>query len=152
MRQPLEKSLRARALEALARREYSRVELARKLAVHAVDEVALEQLLDNLQSRGWLSDARYAEQRANSRQSRYGGQKIAYELRQQGVAETLISATLATLECTETDRARHVWEKKFGAVATTAKQRGQQIRFLQSRGFDLEVIYQVINGHGNTAT
>ena len=147
-----EKSLRARALDALARREYSRVELARKLAAHAVDEVELEQLLDDLQSRGWLSDVRYAEQRANSRQSRYGGQKIAYELRQQGVAETLISATLNTLKSTEIDRACHVWEKKFGAVATTAKQRGQQIRFMQSRGFDLEVIYQVLNGRTNVTT
>lgn len=145
MRSPVEKSLRARALDALARREYSRLELARKLGVYAGDDAELEQLLDDFQTRGWLSDARYAEQLAHARQARFGSQKIAYELREQGVTEALVGATLATLKVTEVERARQVWEKKFGAPAITAKQRGQQIRFLQSRGFPLDVIYPIIN-------
>ncbi len=37
MRNPPEKSLRSRALEALSRREHSRTELARKLAAHTVN-------------------------------------------------------------------------------------------------------------------
>ncbi|MHB1678183.1 MAG: recombination regulator RecX [Sulfuriferula sp.] len=141
----MEKSLRVRALDALARREHSRVELARKLATHGVDEGELAQLLDDLEARGWLSDARYAEQRAQGRQLRYGSQKIAYELREQGVAETLVSATLDALKATEMERARMVWEKKFGVRAVTAKERAQQIRFLQMRGFDLNVIYPILN-------
>ena len=145
MRPVVEKSLRARALDALARREHTRVELFRKLSAHTEDPDLLNQLLDDLQVRGWLSDARYAEQRANSRQARYGSRKIAYELREQGVAETLISDTLATLKTTELERARQVWQRKFGTLATTPKERNQHMRFLQSRGFDMEVIYRVIN-------
>ena len=141
----MEKSLRVRALDALARREHSRVELARKLVVHCTDEEDLVQLLDDLEARGWLSDARYTEQRVQVRQSRYGSQKIAYELREQGVAETLVSATLDALKATEIERARIIWEKKFGVRAATAKERAQQIRFLQMRGFDLHVIYRVIH-------
>lgn len=145
MRQPAEKSLRARALDALARREHTRTELFRKLSAHTEDPDALNQLLDDLQTRGWLSDARYAEQRAHARQSRYGSRKIGYELREQGVSETLIAATLAGLKTTEVERAREIWQKKFGVQATTPKERNQQMRFLQSRGFDLDVIYRVIN-------
>ncbi len=142
----MEKSLRARALDALARREHSRAELERKLSVHSGDQAELTQLLDYLEARGWLSDARYAEQVAHARQSRYGSRKIASELREQGVDEALVEAALETLKATELERARIVWEKKFGAAAGTAKERAQQIRFLQMRGFDLGVTYRLLGG------
>jgi len=48
-------SLKARALALLSRREYSRLELARKLAPHAQDRDALEALLDELAQQKWLS-------------------------------------------------------------------------------------------------
>lgn len=145
MRQVMEKSLRARALDALARREYTRLELLRKLSAHSEDTEQIHQLLDDLQARGWLSDARYAEQRAHARQSRYGSRKIGYELREQGVSETLIAETLSNLKATELERARSIWQKKFDVPATTPKERNQQMRFLQSRGFDMDVIYRVVN-------
>lgn len=139
------KSLRARAIDALARREHTRLELQRKLSPHAEDPEKLSVLLDDLEQRGWLSDARYAEQRAHASQSRYGSRKIEYELRQQGVAESLISTTLDNLKASEFDRALQVWLKKYTIPATTPKERNQQMRFLQSRGFEMEVIYRVVN-------
>lgn len=145
MRQVVEKSLRARALDALARREHTRLELLRKLSAHSEDLEQINQLLDDLQTRGWLSDARYAEQRVHARQSRYGSRKIGYELREQGVSESLIAETLSNLKATEVERARSIWQKKFAAPATTPKERNQQMRFLQSRGFDMDVIYRVVN-------
>lgn len=146
----MEKSLRARALDMLARREHSRAELSRKLAAHCVDMDELTQLLDDLMRHGWLSDARYAEQLAHARQSRYGKQKIAYELREQGIAEELIDAALVTLTATEFERARVVWEKKFGVQAASVKERMQQARFLQMRGFDTQVIYQLLDNRNDT--
>jgi regulatory protein len=139
------KSLRARALDALARREHSRLELQRKLNPHAEDPETLNILLDDFEQRGWLSDARYAEQRAHASQSRYGSRKVEHELRQQGVAESLISATLGNLKANEFERALQVWLKKYGTPASTPKERNQQMRFLQSRGFEMEVIYRVVN-------
>ena len=141
----MEKSLRARALDALARREHSRVEMSRKLSAHSADEDQVAQLLDELEARGWLSDARYAEQIAHARQSRYGSRKIAYELREQGVAEALVEVALETLKTTELERARTVWMKKFGVAAVTAQERAQQARFMQMRGFDPQVIYRLLN-------
>lgn len=139
------KSLRARALDALARREHTRLELQRKLSLHAEDSEQLSVLLDDLEQRGWLSDARYAEQRAHASQSRFGSRKIEHELRQQGVAESLISTTIDNLKASEFDRALQVWLKKYGKPAITPKERNQQMRFLQSRGFEMGVIYRVLN-------
>ncbi|MEQ1668223.1 MAG: recombination regulator RecX [Sulfuriferula sp.] len=140
-----EKSLRARAIDALARREHTRLELQRKLSPHTEDPEKLNALLDDLEQRGWLSDARYAEQRAHASQSRFGSRKIEHELRQQGVAESLISTALGNLKATEFDRALQVWQKKYGALATTQQERNKQMRFLQSRGFEMDVIYRVVN-------
>ncbi len=136
--------LRKRAVAALSRREYSRQELARKLEVFAAeDQAGLSALLDDLQAQGWLSDARYVESRLHARQSRYGSQKILHELRAQGVAEALIAAAGAELKATELERAGQLWRRKFSAPPATAQERARQIRFMQSRGFDLDVIYRL---------
>ena len=72
-------SLKARALRALAQREHSRLELARKLRPYADAEqapAALEVLLDELQAQGWLSDARFAEALSRNRAERQGVARI----------------------------------------------------------------------------
>ncbi len=144
MPKPPEKSLRARALDALSRREHSRMELMRKLAPYTDNPDELTTLLDDLQTRGWLSDARFAEQVVNARQSRYGSRKLAFELREKGVAEDLINATLVNLRDTELERARAVWTRKYGQIPASAQEQAKQIRFLQSRGFAWEVIRKIL--------
>ena len=59
-------SLRERALRLLARREHTRAELARKLAVHTEDPAELERVLDDFERRGWLSERRVVEQMVQS--------------------------------------------------------------------------------------
>jgi len=140
-----EKSLRARALEALSRREHSRLELMRRLAPHTANPDELNTLLDELQARGWLSDARYAEQMVNARQGRYGSRKLAFELREKGVDEDLINAALSSVRDTELERARAVWARKFGRIPAGAQEQAKQIRFLQSRGFAWEVIRKILD-------
>src|SRR5690242_21447640 len=60
-------TLRQRALAALARRDHSRAELARKLGRGAEDSAALEALLDEFEANGWLSDERFASSAARQR-------------------------------------------------------------------------------------
>ncbi|MES2365547.1 MAG: recombination regulator RecX [Pseudomonadota bacterium] len=144
MPKPPEKSLRARALDALSRREHSRMELMRKLAPHTDNPDELTALLDDLQQRGWLSDARFAEQLVNARQSRYGSRKLAYELREKGVADDLVNAAVANLHGTDLERARAIRERKFGQMPASEKEKAKQVRFLQSRGFDWDVIRKIL--------
>jgi regulatory protein len=137
-------SLESRALKVLTRREHSRAELEKKLAAHAETQVELDALLDSLQQRGWLSEARFAEALINSRRSRFGAARIIEELRQKGVSQELVEAHVLKLKETELEAAKAVWQKKFRALPRTAHERGRQTRFMQSRGFAIEVIFQVL--------
>jgi regulatory protein len=140
-------SLRDRALRFLARREHSRAELARKLAAHSADPGEVERVLDDLEGRGWLSERRVVEQLVHARRSRYGARRIERDLRQKGVTDDAISAALAGLKGGELDAAREVWRKKFGGrQPRSPADRARQVRFLQGRGFDLEVILKVLRG------
>lgn len=147
MRQTLEKSLRQRALELLSKREYSAAELAQKLKGYAGEEDDIPALIADFKGRGWLSDARYTEQMVHARQAKFGAVRVAHELREKGVDDTLIAEAVAGLQDNEVERAREVWRKKFKAAATTREEWAKQARFLQSRGFTFEVIKQILNRH-----
>ena len=143
MRKKPEISLRARALQYLARREYSRAELRVKLLPHAqadddteqaldpLGQANLDALLDDLTTRGWLSDVRAATQLVHAKRGRFGTQRITHELRQKGIAEELITAALPELKTSELEAAREVWKKKFGAAPQDEKEKAKQVRFLQ---------------------
>jgi regulatory protein len=149
-------SLRARALQYLARREYSRAELCSKLLKYVQADtdaefdsgqsqpVELDTLLNDLAARGWLSDERAATQLVHTKRSRFGTQRITHELRQKGIAEELISAALPELKDSELKAAREVWQKKFGVPPQDQKEKAKQMRFLQSRGFSMDVIFKVM--------
>ena len=139
-------SLRNRALALLARREHTRSELQRKLAAQAEDPQELIDLLDDLARRGWLSDARFAEALVHDKQAKFGVSRLAYELRERGVEESIIRNQLAELKDSELERARQVWQSKFGVFPEDAKARAKQMRFLQSRGFSFDVIGKILRG------
>jgi len=144
MRKKPELSLRARALQYLARREYSRAELRGKLLPHVQEGEDPDVLLDDLTARGWLSDTRAVTQLLHAKRSRFGTQRIAQELRQKGIAEELIGDVLPGLKESELDAARNVWQKKFGVLPQDTNEKARQVRFLQSRGFGFDVIFQVL--------
>ncbi len=139
-----ELSLRVRAMRYLARREYSRVELGAKLSLYAQEGDDVDAVLDELVTRGWLSDERALTQLLHVKRRRFGTQRIAHELRQKGIAEELISVSLPSLQESELSAAREVWQKKFGTLPLDAKEKAKQMRFMQSRGFSMDVIFKVL--------
>ena len=144
-----ETTLRNRALQYLARREYSRAELQDKLLPHAAEAEAVDALLNDLMSSGWLSDERALEQIVRVRSSRFGVQRVAHELRQKGLSDELINTALPQLKEGEFAAARAVWQKKFASPPQDPKEKAKQIRFLQSRGFSTSVILEVLRGRSN---
>jgi len=152
MRKKPEQSLRVRALQYLARREYCRAELHSKLRayVQTDDECVVEQpsvldaLLDDLTTCGWLSDERAATQLLHAKRSRFGIQRIAHELRQRGIPENLIDDAMPQLKETELEAAREVWRKKFGVLAQDENEKAKQARFMQSRGFSMDIVFKVL--------
>jgi len=133
--------LKARALRHLVRREHSRAELARKLAPHAESPEALEALLDELVSRKQLSDERYADERARSLARKYGPAKIRHDLRSKGIADSVVDRISSEGEL---ERARAILERKFRAPATSREERARRGRFLQGRGFSMDVITRLL--------
>ena len=140
------RSLKARALDALSRREYSRVELARKLAPHAESAEQLDALLDALEREKLLSDARFAESLAHRRAPRYGVRRIVMELDEHKLDDVLVEAQRAALAATEIERCRAVWARKFDALPQSFEERAKQTRFLEARGFDGAAIRLVLKG------
>jgi regulatory protein len=141
-----EKSLLARALGYLARREHSRAELARKLAPHAESAEQLASLLATLEAKNLLSEARFVEVLARGRGARFGAARIRQELRSHQVRDDLVGPAVEQLRQTELERARALWERKFGTLAADASTRARQMRFLAGRGFSTEVICKVVRG------
>ena len=145
-------SVKGRALRLLARREHSRAELERKLAPHVDDTAeasAAEQIraaLDELAARGLLSDRRAAESVVVSQGRRHGTRRLEQTLRAKGLDSELVAATLQQARATELERAREVWRRRFGAPPADAAERAKQMRFLAGRGFEPEVIRQVLRG------
>ena len=136
--------LRERALRLLARREHSRFELARKLETAGFVRADIAVLLDQLEAKNWLSDQRFAESYVADHRARAGSVKLAYDLRQRGVPDSVIDAVLSENHGSEFERAREVWKKKFGSAPADAPEKARQIRFLQSRGFAAELIRRLI--------
>lgn len=135
----------------LAQREHSRAELARKLGPHARQDQEISVLLDHLQEVGLLSDARFAASWVRAHAPRFGGLRLRHELKERGVAEDVAEAALAEELGAEqgefgdeVERARAVWEKKFGAAPGDAKEWARQARFLQGRGFSSDILRKVL--------
>ena len=137
--------LRERALRLLARREHSRAELARKLEQAGFVASDIDSLLDEFEEKNWLSDRRFAESYVADHRARSGSIKLAYELRQRGVPDSIIEAVISDNRDSELSRAREIWRKKFDAAPENAAETARQIRFMQSRGFTSEVIRQTLS-------
>jgi regulatory protein len=138
-------SLKGRALRCLAQREHSRAELERKLAAHAESPEQLAQVLDELQAKDFISEARVVESVINRRAARFGAARIRHELQGKGLAPEVVADAVSGLKASEVERAREVWRRKFGEPAPDAAGRGKQMRFLAARGFGSEAIRRVVS-------
>lgn len=138
-------SLKGRALRCLAQREHSRTELERKLAAHAESPEQLAQVLDELQAKDFISEARVVESVINRRAARFGAARIRHELQGKGLPAEAVAEAVSSLKATEVDRAREVWRRKFGEAAVDAAARGKQMRFLAARGFGSDAIRRVVS-------
>ena len=139
-------SLKGRALRLLSGREHSRAELEKRLKDHEEAPGDLAKALDELEVKGFISEQRVIESVINRRQAKLGAARIRQELQSKGLDKDAVIDAVASLQATELERARDIWSRKFGEVATDAKARGQQMRFFASRGFSGDVIRKVMAG------
>jgi regulatory protein len=139
-------SLKGRALRLLSGREYSRVELERRLAPFEEETGALAKVLDELQAKDFISEQRVLESVIHRRSAKLGTARIRQELQTKGLEPEAVAQAVELLRASEFERAREVWRKKFGAPAADAAERAKHMRFLATRGFGGDAIRKVVSG------
>ncbi|MBA4502775.1 regulatory protein RecX [Marinobacterium marinum] len=141
--------IRSAAIALLARREYSRAELERKLGGRVADPRMLEQALDQLQDDGYQSDRRFTEVFVRSRLgSGYGQMRIRQELQRKGIDRDSIERVLEEQEMDSRQLACECHQRRFGeTTSSNPKDYARRMRFLVNRGFSFEdARYAIIHG------
>jgi len=130
------------AMDLLARREHTLLELRRKLDSRGLPAELVETALAQLTGEGLISEQRFAESFVGSRARRgQGPVRIRGELLQRGVDEALADQALDDAGCDWVELAREVRGKRFGrGMPESYPERARQSRFLQYRGFTGEQI------------
>jgi regulatory protein len=143
------RTLKQRAVGMLARREYSRSELAARLAAGGVDRSEIDPVLDELERAGYLSDARFASAVVRQKAGGYSKRAIAHALREKGVAGPAAQEALATLDGEdEFAQAHALWLRRFGKAPADEREKARQVRFLVSRGYATSVVFRVLRVAG----
>lgn len=142
-----EKELKKYFLSLLSKREHSQSELRSKAEMRQYDETLIEKILKVLVEENYQSDQRYAEMVVRARINKQTGPvKIRMELKQKGVASSIIENVLNASDCDWFELAASCARKKYKPVKENAgftekqKARAKLMRFLQGRGFDSEQI------------
>jgi regulatory protein len=137
-------SLKGRALRLLGQREHSRSELERKLARYEEEPGTLARALDELAAKDFISEARVVQSVLHQRAARHGAARVRQELLHKGIAPEAVAEAIAALAGSELQRAREVWQQRFGTPPQDAAERAKQMRFMLARGFAAGVVAKVL--------
>ncbi len=142
------RTLQARAIGYLARREYSRAELRAKLLAVGTEKppapAEVDAVLDALAARGFLSDTRFASAVVRQKQGTVSRRALAETLKAKGVTAEAASAAIAAADIDDGAALVALWQRKFGKPPADAREKATQVRFLQSRGFELSAILKLL--------
>lgn len=139
--------IRFAAMNLLAMREHSVGELRRKLSQRFADNQLIGQAIATLTAENLQSDDRFTEAFVNMRKRQGKGPvRVALELKEKGVNESLIHRYVDASEAEWFDSALAEKQKRFGdAPPQNMKEKARQMRFLQYRGFTQPQILAAIN-------
>jgi regulatory protein len=137
----------------LARREYARGELQRRLRSKGYPDDAIDDCLDALEQAGLQSDVRFTEEYIRMRHRRgYGPLRITAELGERGIARRLIDEQLnAFIEPSVEPSVKHAadhWSEQAGQALykrypeppPDLRERVRRERFLRNRGFSADQV------------
>jgi len=139
-------SAKSVAVRLLSRREHSAFEIRDKLLKRDFDSEEIDRVIIELQQGGWLSDERFAEAYIRMRQLKgFGPVRIAMELNERGVKEHIVDDYLHANDDSWRQTLEQQYRKKYkDKPIEDYSDKAKRIRFLQYRGFALDVIYQVV--------
>ena len=142
----LQAQVRDRAWMLLTRREHSVKELRQKLVQRGFDSQAVDSVLTDLEKRGDVSDARFAETMISHRaKGGYGPAYIRQELRKKGITPDLVASTLDSVDICWQEIAMLKYTARFaGEPILDYKEWARRASYLQRRGFDSQIIVEIL--------
>ena len=135
------------AYRALGRRERTVAELRRYLEGKRVEPELIDGAIARLREEGWLDDDRYARRFVEDKRTleRWGGERIARDLRKRGVEPELIEAALAGHGREDELRAAvELLRTKLSEPPEDDRSRDRAWRLLVRRGYEAELAYEAV--------
>jgi regulatory protein len=135
------------AVRFLAARPRSITEIRRRLAKKDIEEAVVEEVIDRLMTLNYVDDLEFARFWVRNREdfNPRGPMALRYELRQKGLADSIIDQVLAELD--PEDSAYRAAQKKFRSLRGKEpdEQRTKVGAFLNRRGFSYDVVRTVLD-------
>jgi regulatory protein len=139
--------IREAALRLLARREHSRLELARKLSRRGWEAGAVDAEIDRLAAADLQSDERFAESFVRQRVAKaYGPVRIRAELAQRGIDRAEASRALSAEDPDWFAVAADWYQRRYGVEPPCdLKEKSRRQQALARRGFEHEHIRELFD-------
>lgn len=136
------KAIRLAAMNLLARREQSLLELQQKLTVKFPESQQIPKMLQALAKEGLQSDQRFAEAFVRYRANKgFGPERILLELKQRGVEQNIASDAIDMADINWLSILQQQYLKKTqNKNLQDLKQQAKVQQFLSYRGFSQEAI------------
>lgn len=142
---------RNRAVGLLSRRDYPSRALKGRLTQAGFEPTAAAEAVAELEDERLVNDERFVEAAIASRAARGQGPiRIAQELKQSGVAASLVASALDARDPRWAQAAVDLRRRRFGAGAPAdAAARNKQVRFLLYRGFTGDQVRAALKAAGD---
>ena len=134
------------AVSLLAKRDYSSRELSRTLLRMTENSECVDSVLQRLIVSGYLDDERLVIHLIDKHiRKKHAPTRIKQEVRQKGFSSELVEQTLEKAEVDWYVMARELKVSKFGEErASDAKEKNKQVRYLQYKGFSMDMIFEAL--------
>jgi len=142
MTNPDKTTIRNKALDLLANREHTKLELRRKLSTKGFAALEIDQVIEELAQKNLQSDMRFLESYVNMRVNRgFGPVRIKQELCERGIGKDLIKQSDIFSTFNWQSLLQKARAKKFGlSLPKNFQEKSKQMRYLAYKGFDLDLI------------
>lgn len=135
------------AVSLLVRRDYASSELIRVLSKVTENREDIDKALSRLIECGYLDDHRLINHLIDKQiRKKHGPARIKQEIRQKGFSQELVEQILEKVDVDWYAMAKELKVSKFGdVVVSEAKEKNKQIRYLQYKGFSMDMIFEALS-------
>lgn len=147
-----QRSAHDKAVQLLARREYSELELRTRLERDGFAADEMDTALTALIEAGYVSDVRFGEMLVRSRvRGGYGPARLRAELRTHALSDALIQQLIDAAGVEWSELAQQQLQRRYGdKPVADRRDRARRMQFLMRRGFDGETTRSAMQAFDET--